>query len=58
LQESARRLHIHVSTLRYRLERIRSLLGVDVSDEDARFELSLALRLHRLRSSSSETPSQ
>lgn len=48
-QETARRLHIHVSTLRYRLQRIAMLLGRDLSDEETRFEVSLAIRLERLR---------
>lgn len=48
-QETARRLHIHVSTLRYRLQRIAALLGKDLADEEIRFEVSLATRLERLR---------
>jgi DNA-binding PucR family transcriptional regulator len=48
-QETARRLHIHVSTLRYRLARVAVLLGRDLSDEEVRFEVSLAARLERLR---------
>jgi len=48
-QEAARRLHIHVSTLRYRLQRISALLDRDLTDEEIRFEVSLAIRLERLR---------
>ena len=48
-QETARRLHIHVSTLRYRLQRIEALLGKSLADEESRFAVTLALRLERLR---------
>jgi GAF domain-containing protein len=48
-QETARRLFIHVSTLRYRLGRISTLLGKDLNDEETRFEVSLAIRMQRLR---------
>ena len=44
-QVAADRLGIHVSTLRYRLKRIRELSGLDVADPEARFRLSLASRL-------------
>lgn len=43
--ESARALHVHVNTLRYRIERVGKLLRVDLDDPDARFFLLLALRL-------------
>ncbi|AWG98469.1 helix-turn-helix domain-containing protein [Rhodococcus ruber] len=43
--ETARALHVHVNTLRYRIERVGKLLGVDLDDPDARFFLLLALRL-------------
>ncbi|QBI20555.1 hypothetical protein ER308_13950 [Egibacter rhizosphaerae] len=48
LQAVARELHIHVSTLRYRLDRAAGLLGMDLEDPDARFALLLACRLRRL----------
>ena len=37
-------LDIHPQTARYRLARLRELLGTDLDDPDARFELELALR--------------
>lgn len=43
--ETARALHVHVNTLRYRIERVCKLLRVDLDDPDARFFLLLALRL-------------
>jgi hypothetical protein len=41
---TARALGIHPQTVRYRLRRLRSLLGDALDDPSARFELSLALR--------------
>lgn len=55
LQETARRLHIHVSTLRYRLDRVKSLTGHDLAEDDTRFEMSLAIRLYRLRGTPTTT---
>ena len=43
--ETARRLHIHISTLKYRLSRAETILEVDLSDDDTRFELHLASRI-------------
>jgi hypothetical protein len=40
----ARALHLHPQTVRYRLTRLRELLGDALEDPDARFELELALR--------------
>jgi DNA-binding PucR family transcriptional regulator len=37
-------LDIHPQTARYRIARLRELLGTDLDDPDARFELELALR--------------
>ena len=44
-QAAAHRLGIHVSTLRYRLKRVKALSGLDLQDPEARFRLSLASRL-------------
>jgi hypothetical protein len=41
---TARALDVHPQTARYRLARLRELLGDDLDDPDARFELELALR--------------
>jgi PucR-like helix-turn-helix protein len=40
----AAELHIHPQTARYRIARLRELLGDQLDDPDARFELELALR--------------
>ena len=40
----ARALHVHPQTARYRLARLRELLGDELDDPAARFELELALR--------------
>ncbi|MCW2659743.1 MAG: hypothetical protein JWP83_895 [Mycobacterium sp.] len=45
--ESAATLHIHRSTLRYRLSRIREITGVDLRDVDNRFNLHVATRAWR-----------
>jgi hypothetical protein len=40
----ARALHLHPQTARYRISRLRELLGAQLDDADARFELEAALR--------------
>ena len=42
-------LDIHPQTARYRIARLRELLGTDLDDPDARFELELALRARARR---------
>lgn len=42
--EMAAELHVHPQTARYRLACLRELLGDDLDDPDARFELEIALR--------------
>jgi hypothetical protein len=44
----ARALGVHAQTARYRLGRLRELLGSELDDPDARFELELALRAAQL----------
>ena len=41
----AAELGVHPQTVRYRLRQLRELFGTRLEDPDARFELSLALRL-------------
>ena len=42
--EMARALHIHPQTARYRVARLRELVGDSLDDPDSRFELELSLR--------------
>jgi ligand-binding sensor protein/sugar diacid utilization regulator/GAF domain-containing protein len=44
LEETARRLHIHVSTLRYRLQKAAEILGVDPRDSVDGLDVQVALR--------------
>jgi DNA-binding PucR family transcriptional regulator len=44
VQRVAARLHVHPQTVRYRLAQLRELLGDDLDDAEARFELALSLR--------------
>jgi len=46
--QTARRLFIHRSTLNYRLEKIRQLIGVDLRDPKVRLNLHIALRAYQL----------
>lgn len=47
-QASADSLGIHVTTLRYRLQRLDELAGIDLTDRARRFDMHLAVRLHEL----------
>ena len=51
----ADRLGIHVSTLRYRVHRLRELFGISFENPDSLFGLSLALRLRELGTCSALT---
>lgn len=46
---TARQLHIHRSTLLYRLKRIETLCGVDLSDINMHTDLRISIQLFRLR---------
>jgi sugar diacid utilization regulator/GAF domain-containing protein len=48
LEEAARRLHIHVSTLRYRLKKASDVLGVDLRDTAGSLDVQVALRAARV----------
>ncbi len=43
--EMAGALHLHPQTVRYRVARLRELMGDELDDPDARFELEIALRV-------------
>jgi hypothetical protein len=46
IDETARALDVHPQTVRYRLAQLREAFGPALDDAEARFELSLALRVH------------
>lgn len=45
LKRSAEELHIHVNTMKYRLEQIQRLLNLDLSDHSVRFRLRSVLAI-------------
>ncbi|HEY1419503.1 MAG TPA: PucR family transcriptional regulator ligand-binding domain-containing protein [Candidatus Dormibacteraeota bacterium] len=47
-QHAAQKLRIHPNTLRYRLDRIREISGVDLEDPETRLNLAVALRVQAL----------
>jgi DNA-binding PucR family transcriptional regulator len=53
----ARELHVHPQTARYRVARLRELLGAQLDDPDARFELEVALRARALSDAASAAES-
>ncbi|MGF6899762.1 PucR family transcriptional regulator [Paraburkholderia sp. GAS348] len=48
LANTSKALGIHISTLRYRLERIESVLSVSLEDPRMRFEIQVAMALYRI----------
>ncbi len=55
LETTARALDVHTSTLKYRLQRIAEVSGIDVHNADHRFNAGLALRLRALDGGRSAT---
>jgi DNA-binding PucR family transcriptional regulator len=47
-QQAAQLLRVHTNTLRYRLDRIREISGLDLDDPETRLNLSVALRVQAL----------
>ena len=43
LKRTAEKLHVHVNTMRYRVSRLREIMGIDLTDSRIIFELVLAL---------------
>jgi sugar diacid utilization regulator len=55
-RETADRCHIATSTLKYRLAKIRDMLGRDPGEPEARFELTLAFKLRDLLAATGAEP--
>ncbi len=55
IDETARALHVHPQTVRYRLAQLREAFGPALDHPEARFELALALRVGE-RDEPSQTP--
>lgn len=55
LGRAAKILSLHYNTLRYRLKRIHEILDLSAHDGERRFNLSLALRIHRVLSKNQKT---
>ncbi len=49
MQRTAKDCHIHINTLKYRMQRIEDILGSDLSDGNTRFNLQLALNIHTMQ---------
>ncbi|QKG84735.1 PucR family transcriptional regulator [Kroppenstedtia pulmonis] len=48
LREAADKLYVHRNTVKFRINRIEELLGIDLSEGEAAFRLQLALRVAHL----------
>lgn len=48
LQKTAAECSIHINTLKYRIQRMEELLGLDLMDGENRFNLHLALSIHNM----------
>lgn len=49
ITETAKRLHLHPQSTRYRLERVREVFGELLDDPDGRLQLHLAVKSRRVR---------
>jgi hypothetical protein len=49
MTEAAKQLYIHISTLKYRVNRIEELLSVELRDAQAAFNLHLACKILGVR---------
>lgn len=56
LAAAADRLHVHVNTVKYRLKRVEQITGTDLSDQDVRFQLRVAVTVARAIRLADEPP--
>lgn len=56
IQSAAQSLHVHPSTIKYRLKQIEALTGTDLDDADQRFNLEFACRALRVLGTLQEQP--
>jgi len=49
LQRTASDCHIHINTLKYRMQRIEEILGIDLGNGETRFNLQLALTIQEMQ---------
>ena len=47
IQRAASKLFVHPNTLRYRLKRAEKISGLDLTDNDTKLELQLAIKLYK-----------
>jgi hypothetical protein len=57
-RETARHLHVHPQTVRYRLRQIHEMFGEELLEPDLRFELEVALRARQLLRRGTPWPAQ
>jgi hypothetical protein len=57
-RETARRLHVHPQTVRYRLRQLHRLFGEVLHDADMRFDLEIALRARGLLNGTAVRPTR
>ncbi|MGM7680351.1 helix-turn-helix domain-containing protein [Microbacterium sp. A94] len=55
LAATARTLHIHLNTLKQRIQRMQMLLGDELNQPETRFRLELAVRVERARRAAEQT---
>ena len=49
LQRTASDCHIHINTLKYRIQRIEVILNINLSNGETRFNLQLALTIQAMQ---------